>query len=294
VKVEPTTTGLSLDSIRDPRLSISDGDFRKLRDFIHEHTGISLADHKRALVCARLAKRLRHLNLQTYGDYYELLMHGDADGRELMEMINAITTNKTDFFREPHHFQFLTDQVFPALRAAHQRRLRVWCAGTSTGEEAYTLAMTLAESFIPFGEWDIKLLATDIDTNVLERAARGVYTMQQLQPVPQALLQRYFMRGTGTNEGLARVKPGLQSFIRFRRLNLIDETWPMQGPFDVIFCRNVLIYFDKALQRKLLHHFASMLRVGGYLMLGHAEAIHGVEPLFHPVGHSIYHRGAGA
>lgn len=281
---------ISPDMLRDARLAISDQEFHKLRDFIHAHTGIALADHKRTLVCARLAKRLRHWKFASYAEYYELLTRADPERRELMEMINAITTNKTDFFRESHHFQLLSEQVFPALRALHQRRVRLWCAGTASGEEAYTLAMTVCESFPVLTEWDIKILATDIDTNVLERAAHGVYPRDLLARVPEALRARYFLNGTGANEGLVRVKPALQLLIRFGWLNLIEESWPMKGPFDVIFCRNVLIYFDKALQRRLLTRFAKILRPNGYLMLGHSEAIHGFEPVFRPVGHSTYQR----
>jgi chemotaxis protein methyltransferase CheR len=290
--MDSASNGLS-ESGRDARLAIGDAEFRKLRDLIHRHTGIALGDHKRALVCSRLAKRLRSLGLGTYAEYYDLLSHSDPEGRELMEMINAITTNKTEFFRESHHFRYLNERVFPAMRAAHQRRVRIWCAGTSSGEEAYTLAMAIGESFQSLMEWDIKVLATDIDTNVLERARRGVYPLAHVDAVPLELRQKYFLKGQGANQGLARVKPELQALIRFRRLNLIDETWPMQGPFDVIFCRNVLIYFDKVLQHKLLARFARLLRPNGFLMLGHAEAIHGFEPIYRPVGHSIYQYRGG-
>ncbi len=292
MNIEPTELDLPASFLRDARLTITDQEFWKLRHFIHEHTGIALADHKRALVCARLAKRLRHLNLANYAEYYDLLMGRDPEGHELAEMINAITTNKTDFFRESHHFKFLTDHVFPALRASRQRRIRIWSAGSATGEEAYTIAMTVCESFQTITEWDIKILASDIDTNVLDFAARGVYSLESLQRVPEELRSRYFSKGSGTNQGFARIKLMLQAMIRFRRLNLIDGAWPMKGPFDVIFCRNVLIYFDKSLQRKLLTRFAEMLRPDGYLMLGHAEAIHGFEPIYRAVGHSIYQRRA--
>jgi chemotaxis protein methyltransferase CheR len=288
VQREPTNVTFSPDIMRDARLSITDDEFNKLRKFIHTHTGIALADHKRALVCARLAKRLRHHRLGSYAEYYDLLIHHDSEEQELVELINAITTNKTDFFREAHHFQFLTDHVFPPLRAANRRRVRLWSAGTASGEEAYTLGITVCESFAGLADWDIKILATDIDTNVLDRAEQGVYPEEVLERVPVHLREKYFLRGAEANEGYVRVKPQVQSIIRFRRLNLMDETWPMQGPFDVIFCRNVLIYFDKATQRKLLMHYAKLLRPQGYLMLGHAEVIHGFEPIFQPVGHSIY------
>jgi len=270
--------------------TITDREFGQLRDLIHAHTGIALSEHKRALVCSRLAKRLRHYNLACYADYYELLTQADPDGRELMEMINAITTNKTDFFRESHHFQFLSEQVFPALKQSRQRRLRIWSAAASSGEEAYTLAITVSEAFPAPNDWDIKILATDIDTNVLERAARGVYSEHQVRMISKPLLQRYFLKGAGAHEDEVMVKPVLKSLIRFARLNLIDEPWPMQGPFDAILCRNVFIYFDKPTQQRLFARFAKLLRKDGYLMLGHAEFIQGHESLFSIVGHSIYRR----
>ncbi|OGI44433.1 MAG: hypothetical protein A2V92_03420 [Candidatus Muproteobacteria bacterium RBG_16_65_31] len=270
--------------------TITDREFGQLRDLIHAHTGIALSEHKRALVCSRLAKRLRHYNLACYADYYELLTQADPDGRELMEMINAITTNKTDFFRESHHFQFLSEQVFPALKQSRQRRLRIWSAAASSGEEAYTLAITVSEVFPAPNDWDIKILATDIDTNVLERAARGVYSQHQVRMISKPLLQRYFLKGAGAHEDEVMVKPVLKSLIRFARLNLIDEPWPMQGPFDAILCRNVFIYFDKPTQQRLFARFAKLLRKDGYLMLGHAEFIQGHESLFSIVGHSIYRR----
>lgn len=271
------------------RVEISDREFRLLRELIYAHTGIALSDHKRALVCSRLARRLRHRGLSSYSEYYELLTNADPDGRELMEMVNAITTNKTDFFREPHHFQFLSQQVFPALRATRRRRIRLWSAAASTGEEPYSLAITVSEAF-PAVEYDVKILATDIDTHVLERAVRGVYPAEAINAVPEDLRARYFLKGIHDNGGLVRVKPLLQSFIRFRRLNLIDEPWPMQGPFDVILCRNVLIYFDKDTQRRTVARLSEIVRPGGYLLLGHAEAIHGFEQVFRTTGHSIYQR----
>ncbi len=277
-----------------PALSITDRDFNRLRELIHVHTGIALSDHKRALVCSRLAKRLRHLNLSSYAEYYDHLTQTDSEGHELREMINAITTNKTDFFREPHHFEYLSTTVLPSLRQAKNRRLRFWSAGASTGEEAYTLAITLQEAFTgAMNEWDIRILATDIDTRVLETAENGVYTLEQLRQVPDALRRRYFLRGTGDNHGRVRVKPVLQKDISFRALNLADPHWPMHGLFDVIFCRNVMIYFSKTLQQELFERFARCLRPGGYLMLGHAEFIHDLDGIYAPVGHSMYRRREG-
>ena len=274
-------------------LAISDQEFRQFRELIHQHTGIALSEHKRALVCSRLARRLRHYRFASYSQYYELLTQNDADGVELMEMINAITTNKTDFFREAHHFTFLAEQVFPTYRQGTARRLRFWSAASSTGEEAYSLAMAVHESFGALPNWDVRILATDIDTQVLNHAQNGIYGLDHAHAIGLARLHRYFLKGTGTNEGLLLAKPELKNLVEFKQLNLIDDPWPMRGPFDVIFCRNVLIYFDKATQRRILERMALMLRKDGYLMLGHAESMHGFDRLFRPVGHSIYQARIG-
>lgn len=285
-----TVTGKLSSILDDSRLTISDAEFRQLREFIHAHTGIALSEHKKALVCSRLSKRLRHHGLQHYSDYYKLLVENDPEGAELMAMINAITTNKTDFFREPHHFRFLSEHVFPAYKQNpnRERPLRMWSAASSTGEEAYSLAMTALEAMPSFNEKDIRILATDIDTDVLARAASGVYTQAQASLIPQALLRRYFLKGQGAHQGEVMVKPVLKSLVHFHWLNLQEEPWPMHEKFDVIFCRNVLIYFDKPTQQRLFQRMAGALKKDGYLMLGHSEAMHGLNDLFKPVGHSIY------
>jgi len=285
-----TVTGKIGSLLDDSRLTISDAEFRQLREFIHAHTGIALSEHKKALVCSRLSKRLRHHGLPRYSDYYVLLVENDPEGMELMAMINAITTNKTDFFREPHHFRFLAEQVFPAYKQNphRERPLRMWSAAASTGEEAYSLAMTAREAMPSFNEQDIRLLATDIDTDVLSRAASGIYTHTQASQIPEALLRRYFLKGQGTHEGEVMAKPLLKSLVHFHWLNLLEDPWPMQEKFDVIFCRNVLIYFDKPTQQKLFQRLAGALRKDGYLMLGHSEAMHGWDNIFKPVGYSIY------
>lgn len=276
----------------DSRLTISDAEFRKLREFIHAHTGIALSEHKKALVCSRLSKRLRHHGLRRYSDYYLLLVKNDPEGMELMAMINAITTNKTDFFREPHHFRFLSEHIFPAYRQNpnRERPLRMWSAASSTGEEAYSLAMTALETMPSFNEQDIHILTTDIDTDVLSRAASGIYTRVQASQIPETLLRRYFLKGQRGHEGHVMAKPLLKSLVHVQRLNLLEDPWPMQEKFDVIFCRNVLIYFDKPTQQKLFQRMAGALKKDGYLMLGHSEGMHGFNNLFKPVGHSVYQR----
>ncbi len=289
-----TAAGNMQRALDDSRLNISDNEFRQLREFIHVHTGIALSEHKRALVCSRLAKRLRHHGLKHYAEYYQLLTQNDPDGQELVAMINSITTNKTDFFREPHHFRFLSEKVFVAHRdnPNRDRPIRLWSAAASTGEEAYSLAMTALESMPSFNEQDIRILATDIDTEVLSRAENGIYTQDQAKHIPKTLLHRYFFKGTGAHDGQVMAKPVLKSLIHFHWLNLQEDPWPMQGLFDVILCRNVLIYFDKATQQNLFRRMGAALKKDGYLMLGHSEAIHGLNDMFKAVGHSIYqHRG---
>ena len=275
------------------RLGITDQEFRHFRDFIHLHTGIALSEHKRALICSRLARRLRHYRFASYSEYYELLTQADTDGAELMEMVNAITTNKTDFFREAHHFTFLTEQVFPTYRQATSRRLRLWSAAAATGEEAYSLAIAVNEAFSALPGWDVRILATDIDTHVLAHAQEGVYSLDHTQAIAPDRLRRFFLKGEGASEGLIKAKKDLKDRVQFQQLNLIADTWPMRGPFDVIFCRNVLIYFDQATQRRILERMAALLCKDGYLMLGHAESMHSFDRLFRPVGHSIYQARTG-
>ena len=281
--------------ILDDKMSITDREFRQLRDFIHAHTGIALSEHKRALVCSRLAKRLRYHRLNCYADYYNLLTASDPQEQELMAMINAITTNKTDFFREPHHFEFLATEFFPAHRRNPQRSkpLRIWSAGSSSGEEAYSIAMTALETMSPRTDRDVLILASDIDTDMLARAESGVYSVEQAAQIPEDLLHRYFLKGEGECDGHVVAKPVLKSLVRFRRLNLMEEPWPMQEPFDIIFCRNVIIYFDKPTQQRLFRRFAGNLKKDGFLMLGHSEGLHGYADSFRTVGHSIYqYKGA--
>jgi chemotaxis protein methyltransferase CheR len=274
-----------------PAIKLTEAEFQQLRVFIHVHTGIALSEHKRALVYARLAKRLRHHRLDRFADYYTLLTEQDPQGEELIEMINCITTNKTDFFREPHHFRFLTERVFPEFRAkapSGSRRLRFWSAGTASGEEAYTLGITVREAFPAHESWDIRVLATDIDTHVLAHAEAGEYSLEQAARIPDPLLRRYFYQGEGANAGRVQVKQALKDLIRFRRLNLMDDPWPMRGLFDAILCRNVIIYFDRATQRRLIERFTQLLNPGGYLFLGHSESLIDAGSKLRHMSQSVY------
>jgi chemotaxis protein methyltransferase CheR len=267
----------------------TDQDFLFLRDLVGEHTGISLGDHKRQLVYGRLTRRLRQLRIDSFRDYCRYVEQNTE--HEIGEIINVITTNLTAFFRESHHFEHLSGTALPACmhRNAAARRLRIWSAGCSTGEEPYSIAMTLAESLPELAAWDARILATDIDSNVLSRAASGVYPDERVSDMDAQRVRRWFRRGSGGHAGKVCIADRLQSLISFRRLNLM-EAWPMRGPFDVIFCRNVVIYFDKPTQKTLFNRYADMLAPNGYLYVGHSETLHQICDRFKLIGRTIYQR----
>jgi chemotaxis protein methyltransferase CheR len=273
-------------------VAISEEEFELLRRLIHAHAGITLAPWKRDLVRARLTRRLRELELETFAEYHTRLL-ADASGDELMHFINAMTTNKTEFFREGHHFDYLRSTWLPSrgpCRRATDRRLRFWSAGCSTGEEPYSLALTLLAALDGAGGWDVRILASDIDTEVLAHAAEGIYPREQLGAVPEAMLPRFFLRGTGAQEGLVKLKPAVRSLIAFRRINFMEEPWPIRTRFEAIFCRNVLIYFDRATQQRILQRLVQQLADDGLLFLGHAESVHGLVAGLVPVAATVYRR----
>jgi chemotaxis protein methyltransferase CheR len=270
---------------------LTDGEFDLLRRLIHAHAGIALGPWKRYLVRARLTRRLQELGLSTFAEYHTRLL-ADATGGELTRFINAMTTNKTEFFREAHHFEYLRTHWVPSrgpCRRATDRQLRLWSAGCSTGEEAYSMAITLLDALDGEAPWDVRILASDIDTEVLALAAEGIYPVEQVAPVPRPMLPRYFLRGTDAREGYVRVKPNVRSLVTFRRINFIDQVWPIRARFDVIFCRNVLIYFDRATQQRILGRLVLQLKDDGLLFVGHSESLHGIEGLA-PVGATVYRR----
>ena len=265
----------------------TDQDFSRLRELVYQHTGIRMADNRRDLIYGRLSRRLRALGLHSFGAYCRLIEDGHGD--ELEAFTNAVTTNLTAFFREAHHFDYLADTLIPDLlkRNRDSRRIRLWSAGCSTGEEPYTLAMMLRENIPDIHNWDVRILATDLDSEVLAKAAAGIYEQQNIQRVLGDRLQRWFRKGTGIHKGKAKVLSELQELIAFRKLNLM-ESWPMKGPFDVIFCRNVLIYFDKPTQKKLFERFAGILVQEGHLFIGHSESPMDLTDRFTLIGQSIY------
>jgi chemotaxis protein methyltransferase CheR len=272
-------------------LVITDREFACLRELIHAHAGIALAPCKRYLVQARLARRLREVGLTTFAEYHERLT-ADTSGTELTRFINAMTTNKTDFFREAHHFEHLRSKWLPSRSATAPHKLRFWSAACSTGEEPYTLAITLLDALSGGAGWDIRILASDIDTDVLARAGEGVYSEEQVAPVPRPLLQRYFLRGTGSKAGAFRVGPVARGLVTFRHINFLDEPWPIRIRFDAIFCRNVLIYFDRPTQQRVLGRLMAHLDDHGLLFLGHSESAHGLVDNLRAVGPTIYQRVA--
>jgi chemotaxis protein methyltransferase CheR len=266
----------------------SNEDFEALRTLVKEVTGIALSDQKRELVYGRLARRLRALNLRTFREYREVLA---ANGDEVVQFCNAITTNLTAFFREPHHFDHLRDEVLKPLaaRPPASRRFRIWSAACSTGEEPYTIAMTVLEAMGDTRGWDLRILATDLDSDVLGKASRGVYVEDRLRSLSTERKRRFLAPAPGAREPSFAVTPNLRQLITFKQLNLMHP-FPMRGPFDVIVCRNVLIYFDKDTQRDLVARMARLQRPGDLLYLGHSESLFKVSNDYTLVGRTIYRR----
>lgn len=263
-------------------------DFEALRKLVKQLTGINLSDQKRELVYGRLARRLRALQLQSFAEYRHLLAHDG--GKEIAQFCNAITTNLTAFFREPHHFDYLREQVLaPMVSGSTPRRLRIWSAGCSTGEEPYSLAMTILETLPDVRRWDVRILATDLDSDVLERGRRGVYTEERFKNMTLQRRGRFF-RERRDREGLSfEAAPELKSLITFKQLNLMHAL-PMRGPLDAIFCRNVVIYFDKDTQRDLFARVAQLQQPGNLLFLGHSESLFKVSEQYALIGKTVYRR----
>ncbi len=263
-------------------------DFKYISDVIADRTGIVLSDAKHDMVYSRLARRLRQLNLTEFSQYIALLKSGDET--ELLEFTNAITTNLTSFFREKHHFEYLRNKVLPELkRSKTDRRIRVWSAGCSSGEEPYSIAMTIRDVFPSLDGWDIKILATDLDTNMVQRASDGVYTEERVAGLDKKHAKKWVKRGKGAHEGHIRMSQELRDMITFKQLNLMDD-WPMRGPFDFMFCRNVVIYFNKDTQRELFDRYADLVADNGHLFIGHSESLHKVCSRFELLGQTIYQK----
>lgn len=272
--------------------SISARDYARLCDLIYTEAGIHLGTEKKTMLEVRIKRRLKALNLESYGQYCESLFGRERPKDEILHLIDVVTTNKTDFFREPRHFDFLTARALPDLTARSRtgRPLLVWSAGCSTGEEPYTLAMVMNEYAESHSGFRFRILATDISTTVLAKADRGVYAKDVLSPVPAALQRKYFLRSRDRGSELVRVAPELRRTVEFRRLNFMDTDYGVLERADAIFCRNVIIYFDRPTQERILGKLAAHLAPGGYMFVGHAETLHDMDLPLKPVAPALYRR----
>ena len=257
-------------------------DFERVRKLIYERAGISLSPAKQDMVYSRLARRLRATNTHTFSEYLALLESGDDE--EMVLFTNSLTTNLTSFFREAHHFPILAEHI---KKVGRHHPISLWCSAASTGEEPYSMAMTMVDLFDSFTP-PVHILATDLDTNVLQKAQEGMYPLERLEKISEDKIKRFFLKGTGKHEGFARVRKELRDMITFRQINLLHEDWPMRGPFDAIFCRNVMIYFDKKTQYDVLKKFVPLLRPDGLLFAGHSESFYHAADLFKSIGKTVY------
>jgi chemotaxis protein methyltransferase CheR len=276
--------------------TISTREFALFQALIQREAGIYLSQAKRDLLVNRLAPRLRELGCQKFEDYYRV---ADEDDAERVRMLDRICTNETQFFREPRHFEFLEQRIYPEWHARadagkRPRRVRIWSSACSTGEEPYSVAMSLLSSFSP-QTWDLHVLATDLSTRALEKATRGVWAVDRSNQIPEPHLKSFMLRGTRSQEGKMKASTDLRAIIEFRRFNLTAESYPYRESFDVIFCRNVLIYFDVAVRRHVLDHLADCLTKEGILFLGHAETACGLTSRLRAIMPTVYQRSdAGA
>jgi len=266
----------------DREFSFTSADFERVRKLIYEHAGISLSPAKQDMVYSRLARRLRETRLKSFGDYLALLERGDKG--EWEKFVNSLTTNLTSFFREPHHFPLLADHL---KKLQGKSPIKIWCSAASTGEEPYSIAMTVVETFGSFNT-PVSIVASDLDTNVLATASKGAYALDRVDKMSPERLNRFFTKGTGAQEGIFTVKPELRRMLSFQRLNLLEPNWAIRGPLDALFCRNVMIYFDKPTQYKILSRFAPLMSDNGLLFAGHSESFLHAADLFHSQGKTVY------
>ena len=280
----------------DPKEVLSHMDFLRLSRFIHGECGIKMTESKKVMLEARFQKRLRALGMKTFGDYCDYLFSPEGMECELHHMIDAVTTNKTDFFREPSHFESLSRTILPEIIAKRGNgtgsKITIWSAGCSTGEEPYTLAMVMNEFADRYPEcgFNWSILATDISTKVLEKARQAIFDTERVMPIPDPLKRKYLLRSKDRSRGLFRVVPELRKMVCFRRLNFMEDDFGLREMIDVIFCRNVIIYFDRATQTRLLNKFCRQLVPGGHLFLGHSETLHGMDVPLVQVIPTIYRK----
>lgn len=262
--------------------SFSAADFQRISKLIYQYAGISLSPVKQDMVYSRLARRLRATGKNSFADYLDALEKDRGD--EWERFVNSLTTNLTSFFREPHHFPIFADHL---QKIGTRRPIRVWCSAASTGEEPYSIAMTVAETFGSNAS-HVSIFASDLDTNVLATAEKGVYPIERVEKLSPDRLRRFFLRGTGSQDGYVAVRPEIRRMVQFQRVNLLDASYPVKGPVDVIFCRNVMIYFDKPTQYKILSRFAPMMQADGLMFAGHSESFLHAADLFKSLGKTVY------
>lgn len=260
---------------------VESSDFEHAARLLKRRAGIALARHKREMTARVLTVRAGKLGLTCISEYLAFL-ESNLSSPEWNAFVNAFTINHTAFFREPHHFEVLSEYA-----RTRRKPLNVWCAAASTGEEPYSIVMALLES-LPRAETNVSVWATDIDTQAIDRAVRGIYSLERLKPIPELYLKKYFYRGRGSKIGLARVKPVLHDMIRFGQFNLVSKAWPEENKFDVVFCRNTMIYFDKRTQVSILEHFAAVMKKGGVLFAGHSENFTYLTKSFQLRGQTVY------
>lgn len=275
-------------------MQMSDSNFRHLSDFIHAQFGIKMPDSKKVMLESRLRKRLRKLGMNSFKQYCEYLFSAEGLKNEKKELINVVSTNKTDFFRESIHFDYLVKTALPALinsrGAGVNKTLKVWSAGCSTGEEPYTIAMVLNDFSEQDPRFHFQIQATDISLKVLEQAALGIYEQEKIQTIPLSMKQKYFLKSKNKAKNLVRVIPELRKTIKFKKLNFMDENFGTNNLMDIIFCRNVIIYFDKPTQEKVLKNLCRHLAHDGYIFMGHSETLHWLELPLTQVSQTIYRK----
>jgi len=276
--------------------AISDREFILYRKLIYSKAGIWLSPTKKAFLEARLSRRVRELGMDSFQAYYQYVTQ-NPDGSELEQLLDRVSTNETHFFREPRQFEFLEQQIFPDWKAQgdsglRPRRIRVWSAGCSTGEEPYSLAMILLDHFPRGSGWEIEIIATDLSSRVLKSAQKAVWSIVKAKEIPQSYLKRFMLKGTGSQQAYMKAGTEIQAIIRFQQLNLNDDHYAVPEPFDLIFCRNVLIYFDAASRARVVYRLVNCLAPGGFLLVGHAESLNGVSDRIRHVRPTIYVQGS--
>ncbi len=276
--------------------AISDREFSRYRKLIYGKAGICLSPTKKAFLEARLTRRVRELGMDSFHAYYQYVTQ-DQNGNELAQLLDRISTNETHFFREPRQFEFLEQQIFPDWKAEgdsglRPRRIRVWSAGCSTGEEPYSLAMILLDHFPPGSGWEIEIIATDLSSRALKSARKAIWSIVKAKEIPQSYLRRFMLKGTGSQQAYMKAGAEIQAIICFQQLNLNDDHYAVPEPFDLIFCRNVLIYFDAASRTRVVYRLVNHLAPGGFLLVGHAESLNGVSDRIRHVRPTIYVQGS--